>query len=133
MSKALYQAAKLKPEIRLAQALSEFCARLAEPRTREFKSLQTTLPPTPADVIRLTEEINRDGARNHKAWRPYATSMALFLERVQTLSRIGDFLLGSAQNMMASGVWAVIKITLGVCYALCYVRSTCDYRDVPMI
>ncbi|KAH8904984.1 hypothetical protein BR93DRAFT_759718 [Coniochaeta sp. PMI_546] len=113
MSNALFQAAKLKPEIRLAQALSEFCGSLAEPLAREFKLLQTTSPPSPADVVRLTEEINRDGSRAHRTWRPYATSMVLFLDKVQTLSRVGDFLLGSAQNIMASGIWAVIKITLG--------------------
>lgn len=115
MSKALGQAAKLKPEIRLAQALSEFCAGLGESRSREFKSLRTTSPPTPDDVVRLTEEVNRDGLRTHKAWRPYATNMALFLEKVQRLARIGDFLVGSSQNLIASGVWTAVKLTLGVC------------------
>ncbi|KAB5522074.1 hypothetical protein GE09DRAFT_500314 [Coniochaeta sp. 2T2.1] len=114
MSTALSQAATLKPEIRLAQALSEFCGSLAEPRAREFKSLQTTSPPTPTDVITLTEETNRHGARTHKAWWSYGTRMASFLDKVQSMSRIGDFLLGSAQNMMASGIWAAVKITLGV-------------------
>jgi hypothetical protein len=118
MSTAISQAAKLKPEIRLAQALSQFCADLDERRAREFKTLQTASPPCPDDVIRLTEEINRDGVRTHKAWRPHATSMALFLEKIQTLARIGDFLLGSSQNLTASGVWATVKITLGVCARL---------------
>lgn len=62
MSTALSQVAPLKAEIRLAQALSEFCAGLSESRAREFKSLQTTSPPGPDDVVRLTEEINRDGS-----------------------------------------------------------------------
>lgn len=114
MSKALSQAARLKPEIRLAQALSQFSASLPEPRVREFKLLQTKSPPDSHDIIRLTEEINRDGSRAHKSWRPYATSMSLFLERIQTLSRVGEFLVGSSQNLIASGVWATVKMTLGV-------------------
>ncbi|KAK1749810.1 hypothetical protein QBC47DRAFT_465375 [Echria macrotheca] len=114
MSKAVGQAAKLKAEIRLAQALSEFCARLSEPRSREFKTLRATSPPSPDDVVRLTEEVNRDGSRTHKAWRPYATKMALFLEKVQWLSRIGDVLLGSSQNWIASSVWTAVKVTLGI-------------------
>ena len=56
----------MKAEIRLAQALWEFCAGLGETRMREFGSLQTRLPPTPEDVVRLTEKINRDGLRLHK-------------------------------------------------------------------
>ena len=114
MSTAVSKAGKLKPEIRLAQALSEYCACLGEARAREFKSLRTTSPPTPQDVITLTEEINRDGSRKHRAWRPYATRTAMFLDKVQTLSRIGDFLVGSSQNLMASGIWAAVKITLGI-------------------
>ncbi|KAI8625500.1 hypothetical protein F5Y19DRAFT_479607 [Xylariaceae sp. FL1651] len=114
MSKALGQAAKLKPEIRLAQALSEFGASLEDARTREFRALQTRSPPNPEDVIRLTEEINRDGSRMHKAWRPYATRIVTFLEKIQVLSRVGDFLIGSSQNLIASGVWAAIKITLSM-------------------
>ncbi|KAK3331441.1 hypothetical protein B0H66DRAFT_97208 [Apodospora peruviana] len=114
MSTALSQAASLKPDIRLAQALSEFCASLNDARANEFKALRTRSPPTPADVIKLTEEINRDGSRAHKTWRPYATSMALFLDKVQTLSRIGDLLLGASQNLMATGIWAAVKVTLGI-------------------
>ena len=114
MSTAVSKAGNLKPEIRLAQALSEYCACLGESRAREFKSLRTTSPPTPQDVITLTEEINRDGSRKHRAWRPYATRTAMFLDKVQTLSRIGDFLVGSSQNLMASGIWATVKITLGI-------------------
>ncbi|KAM7219501.1 hypothetical protein V8F06_005056 [Rhypophila decipiens] len=114
MSTALSTAAKLKPEIRLAQALSEFCACLGEHRAREFKGQRTKSPPTPQDVIALTEEINRDGSRNHKAWMPYATRMAMFLDKIQTLSRLGDFMVASSQNLLASGIWATIKITLGI-------------------
>lgn len=39
------------------------------------------------------------------------TRTAMFLDKVQTLSRIEDFLVGSSQNLMASGIWATVKIT----------------------
>ncbi|KAM7198511.1 hypothetical protein V8F33_005017 [Rhypophila sp. PSN 637] len=99
MSTALSTTAKLKPGIRLAQAISEFCACLG----------RTKSPPTPQDVIALTEEINRDGSRNHKAWMLYATRMAMFLEKIQTLCRLGDFM-------------ATIKITLGIAISELFLR-----------
>lgn len=82
MSVALSQTARLKPEIRLAQALSQFAAKLDENRRVTFKNLQSQSPPTAADVIRLTEEVNRDGSRLHKAWRPYGTRLVGILERI---------------------------------------------------
>ncbi|KAK4213742.1 hypothetical protein QBC37DRAFT_422518 [Rhypophila decipiens] len=45
---------------------------------------------------------------------PYATRMAMFLDRIQTLSRLGDFMVASSQNLLASGIWATIKTTLGM-------------------
>jgi len=47
----------------------------------------------------LTEETDRDGSCAYKVWCRSATSMALFLEKVQALSRIGDFLRGSRPRL----------------------------------
>ena len=115
MSKALAQAAKLKPEIRLAQAISEFATSLEGPHRTTFKALQTQAAPKPVDVIKVTEEINRDGQRAHTAWKPYATRLVGILEKLQMISSIGDLLIGNSQNTMASGVWASVKISLSVC------------------
>ncbi|RSL49755.1 hypothetical protein CEP54_012262 [Fusarium duplospermum] len=113
LSSAVGFAAKLKPEIRLAQAISEFGASLntQNQRTR-FKNLQSQSPPSPDDIIRLTEEINRDGARAHRSWRPYGTRLVAILERMRQFAPIGDVLVGGSQNLIACGVWAVVRLSL---------------------
>lgn len=111
------QAGKLKPEIRLAQAVSEFGACLDGTRRATFKTLQTNSPPSPTEVIRLTEEINRDGARLHRSWQPHGTRLVGILERIQLFSAVGDVLVGGAQNMIASGVWAAVRMSLEVSLA----------------
>ncbi|RTE84485.1 hypothetical protein BHE90_000848 [Fusarium euwallaceae] len=113
ISSAVGFVAKLKPEIRLAQAISEFGASLntQNQRTR-FKNLQSQSPPDPDDIIRLTEEINRDGARAHRSWRPYGTRLVAILERMRQFAPIGDVLVGGSQNLIACGVWAVVRLSL---------------------
>lgn len=109
-------AAKLSPEIRLAQAISEFYASLGDDRNRQarFKNLQTRRSPDSVQIIKLTEEINRDGARQHRPWRPYATRLVMVLERIQQFAGVGDVLIGGTQNMLASGVWATVRTALEV-------------------
>ncbi|WAO93267.1 NACHT domain-containing protein [Fusarium falciforme] len=113
LSSAVGFAAKLKPEIRLAQAISEFNASLSNKNQRaRFKNLQSQSPPSPDDIIRLTEEINRDGARAHRSWRPYGTRLVAILERMRQFAPIGDVLVGGSQNLIACGVWAVVRLSL---------------------
>jgi len=62
MSKALAKAGSLSPEIRLAQAVSEFEADLSSEQKSAFRTLksQTLLAtPTTSDVMRLTAEVDR--------------------------------------------------------------------------
>ncbi|KAJ4137179.1 hypothetical protein NW768_002760 [Fusarium equiseti] len=105
--------ARLKPEIRLAQAISEFSASLQNKSQRaRFKNLHSQSPPSPDDIIRLTEEINRDGARAHRSWRPYGTRLIAILERMRQFAPIGDVMVGGSQNLIACGVWAVVRLSL---------------------
>jgi len=46
---------------------------------------------------------------------PLRHPMTLFLDKIQTLACVGDLLVGLSQNLIASGVWTVMKRTLGVC------------------
>ncbi|KAL2680451.1 hypothetical protein Neosp_008052 [[Neocosmospora] mangrovei] len=113
LSSAVGLAAKLKPEIRLSQVISEFNASLDNKNQRaRFKNLQSQSPPGPDDIIRLTEEINRDGARAHRSWRPYGTRLVAILERLRQFAPIGDVLIGGSQNLIACGVWAVVRLSL---------------------
>jgi hypothetical protein len=112
MEQAIAAAGKLKPEIRLAQAVSEFGASLASKHAVAFKNFQSQSRPVPLDAIRITEELNRDGARCHKGWKPFGTRLVKILERVQVFTSIGDVLIGGSQNLIACGVWAVVRVSL---------------------
>ena len=66
MSGILTTVSRLKPEIRLSQAVSEFEADLSNEqktsfRTYKFQSLNS--PPDLSDVMRLTAEIDRRASR----------------------------------------------------------------------
>lgn len=116
MSQALWQAAPLKPEIRLSQALSEFSLVLSPKRQVQFKVLKSHQPPSFSNVIELTNEIARDGIGKHRsAWVPkFSPRLQALLHRIQIFGQAGDILIGGSQNMIASGVWACVRLSLQV-------------------
>ena len=63
MATALAKAAPLKPEIRLAQAISEFEAALDDDQKPKFWEYRRDSPPVAADVVRLTSQIDMDEKR----------------------------------------------------------------------
>ncbi|KAK2054374.1 hypothetical protein LY76DRAFT_235466 [Colletotrichum caudatum] len=114
VSSALIATGTLGPEVRLAQAISEFSVSLRDDTHAHvrFKNLQTRTPPDGSEIIRLTEELNRDGARQHTSWSPLATRLVAVLERICQFAPIGDVLVGGAQNLLAAGVWAAVRLAL---------------------
>lgn len=116
MSKALVLAGQLKPEVRLGQSLSEFAQALDDKHRRRFTNLRANsmTTPTAADVIKVTEELNREGAKRHRVWRPFSTRLVAFLSRIQAFASIGDVIVGGSQNLIASGVWCAIRLCLEV-------------------
>ena len=127
MEQAIAAAGKLKPEIRLAQAVSEFGASLAPKHAVAFKNFQSQSRPVSQDAIRITEELNRDGARSHRGWKPFGTRLVKILERVQVFTSIGDVLIGGSQNMIACGVWAVVRVSLTVGWKLAHGSAETDF------
>lgn len=109
----------LSADLRLAQAVSEFAQALDDPTKQKFRLLQVDLAktaPSAADVIKLTEELNRDGSKRHASWRPAAGArVGGFLRRMQQFAAAGDVLIGGSQNLIASGVWASVRTMLEVC------------------
>ncbi|KAM7224587.1 hypothetical protein V8F06_000368 [Rhypophila decipiens] len=108
---------QLPAEVCLGQTISEFAQCLDIAGKQAFQKLQVQLtqtgPLSPADVIMLTEQLNREGARRHAAWRPAAgTRIGGFLRRIQQFAAFGDILIGGAQNLIASGVWATVRAML---------------------
>ncbi|KAK7957786.1 hypothetical protein PG988_012634, partial [Apiospora saccharicola] len=113
MSKALNQAAKLKAEIRLAQAVSEFEAGLQDGAKREFslsKNQTIASPPTIKGVMQLTAEI--DHTTRAAGSRCYGPRLMKTLECVQQFASIGDVVIGGSQNIVACGVWTIVRTTL---------------------
>lgn len=110
------QSGRLKPEVRLGVAVSEFAQTLDDDRKREFRKMQTAgTQLSGRDAIRVTEELNRDSERRHCTWRPYGTKCGKFLDRLQTLANIGDVMIGGSQNVIATSVWCAVRLSLQVC------------------
>jgi hypothetical protein len=109
MSVALANASRLKPEIRLAQAVSQFEADLSSKQKTTFctsRSQWRDSPPDSSDVMRLTAEIERNGRR---CFGPRLTN---FLQAVQQFAALGDIVVGGSQNIIACGVWSLVRMSL---------------------
>ncbi|KAG6368418.1 hypothetical protein INS49_002625 [Diaporthe citri] len=107
------QSGRLKPDVRLGVAVSEFAETLDEDRKREFQKMQTAgTQLSGRDAIRVTEELNRDSEWRHSACRPYGTKCGKFLDRLQTLANIGDVMIGGSQNVIATSIWCAVRLAL---------------------
>ncbi|EAW15613.1 NACHT domain protein [Aspergillus fischeri NRRL 181] len=109
MENPIANASKLKPEIRLVQALAGFKAVLStDRRARSDESIAAFKdhPPDANDVNRLTAEINRDIQQTTR--RCYGPRFVHVLQAVQQYASIGDVFIGGSQNLIASGVWAAM-------------------------
>ncbi|KAF7507921.1 hypothetical protein GJ744_009955 [Endocarpon pusillum] len=114
MSRALANASRLKPDIRLAQAVSQFEADLSSEQKNSFhtyRSQSLNSPPDPSDVMRLTAEIDCrvSGKVGGRCFGPRLTN---FLQGVQQFAALGDILVGGSQNLIACGVWSLVRMSL---------------------
>lgn len=111
MSTALAKAARLKADIRLAQAISEFKRDLTTDQKKVFSDCQEASqkhPPSIKDVMQLTAEIDlRQGGR--QCFGPRFTN---FLQGVQQFAALGDIIAGGSQNLIACGVWSLVRMSL---------------------
>ena len=102
--KATATAAPLKPEIKLAQALSEFEDILADDQKTKLRLYRGQSPPNPADVMRFTAEIDREAGRNRKSRQCVGTRLTNVPHGVQQFSTIVDFIVESSQSQIASAI-----------------------------
>lgn len=110
MAVALRRAAPLKPEIRLAQAMSEYESLLNDDQKATMRIYRSGQPPRPSDVMRLTAEIDRSHSRRKS--RCVGTRLTNILHCLQQFSAVVDTVVGGSQCLIASGIWAVFKLTL---------------------
>ncbi|OAL53394.1 ankyrin [Pyrenochaeta sp. DS3sAY3a] len=112
MSKAIAKASPLKPEIRLAQAVSQFEASLSDKQKTEFRDLKSrtlATAPCPNDVMLLTAEIDRQLSCNSRCVGPRFTN---FLQGVQQFAALADIVVGGSQNIVACSVWSLVRMSL---------------------
>ncbi|KAJ5637475.1 hypothetical protein N7490_007354 [Penicillium lividum] len=104
---------RLKPEIRLAQAISMFEADLPDNHKIAFQNEKVQMrgkPPGAQDVLRLTAEIDQLALGFKR--RCFGARMMNVLEAVQRFAAMGDIIVGGSQNLIACGVWAVLRSSL---------------------
>lgn len=89
LSKQLALSGRLKPEARLGLAISEFAQVLDSDRKNEFRSMQNTQDAqiSGRDIIKMTEEINREGARHHRKDNVFFVSIILIHGVLKTSSQ----------------------------------------------
>lgn len=85
MSNVLAKASRLKPEIRLAQAISQFEADLSNEQKVAFRTLKSQSllsTPSPSDVMRITAQMDRQMSRK-VGGRCFGPRFTNFLQGVQ--------------------------------------------------
>ncbi|OQE41884.1 hypothetical protein PENCOP_c004G07783 [Penicillium coprophilum] len=100
----------LKPEVKLGQAISEFVADLSTEQKARFNATRTQAlasPPTIQDVRIITAEIGR-----LPSGRFLGTRFINLIEAVQRFAALGDILIGGSQNIIACGVWSMVRLSL---------------------
>ncbi|KAK3344305.1 hypothetical protein B0T25DRAFT_522267 [Lasiosphaeria hispida] len=111
ISRFTVQVGTPKPEVRLARAINAFTLDLEKQDEAQFQILRRQSPPAAEGIINITEGLNR---RLNVTSKPYGTRLVQILEAVQLVSRAGDIVVGGAQGMTASGVWACVRFCLKV-------------------
>jgi len=115
MALVLSKVSTLKAELRLAQAISEFEKELATEQKAAFRTARnasTRAPPDYHDVMRVTEEIDRNAAALLNSRRCFGPRVTNVLHAVQQFAALGDVIIGGSQNILACGVWSLVRMTL---------------------
>jgi ankyrin repeat domain-containing protein 50 len=108
MALAFANAGKLKPELELAKAISEYEAILSDEDKAKLRTSKAGPPPDAIDVMRLTAEINKAS----RSGRCVGTRFTNVLNSIQLFAALGDIIIGGSQNLIACGVWALVRMTL---------------------
>ncbi|KAJ4245726.1 hypothetical protein NW762_013850 [Fusarium torreyae] len=111
------EASRLKPELRLAQAVSEFKAALTSEQKASFIASQNAAAsngPTVSDVMSLVADIEFRVTSRHGRVQGFGQRLAHILVAIQTFAALGDVVVGGSQNLIACGVWAAARMTVHV-------------------
>ncbi|KAJ5288755.1 hypothetical protein N7478_001785 [Penicillium angulare] len=110
LPRTLIPAPRLSAALRLAQAVSAYEADLTRDQKEEFNHHRLRAnekPPSIQDVMRLTADIDEQLSSKIRG-RCLGTRTTNFLQCVQQFTALGDLIVGGSQNLVASGVWALL-------------------------
>ncbi|CAO2657309.1 Nn.00g034350.m01.CDS01 [Neocucurbitaria sp. VM-36] len=114
MSLVVTHAPQLKPELRLAQAISEFEEELSGVQKDGYHVLRSRYlasAPDVKDVMALTALIDQALSGN-TGGRCFGPRYTKFLESVQQFAAVEDNILGLSQNLIARSVWSLVYMSL---------------------
>ncbi|KAF5640228.1 heterokaryon incompatibility protein het-E-1 [Fusarium sp. NRRL 25303] len=117
MALALREISGLKPDIRLAQAVSEFEGALTAEQKATFRASRAaalSTAPTMSDVMRLTAEMDLKATSKHGRIRCFGPRLTNMLQAIQQFAALGDIVVGGSQNLIACGVWSAARMTVHV-------------------
>jgi hypothetical protein len=129
MSSALAKASSLKADIRLAKAVSEFEADLTNEQKFTLRTLRTqslSATPSPSDVMQLTAEVDRQTVRKFSG-QCFGPRFTNFLQGDQQFAALGDVVVGGSQNLVACGVWSLVRMSL-----LVSIQVSCHCQSRPL-
>lgn len=112
MATALIRAAPLKPEIRLGQAISLFLKDLDTKQKSQFewhRDEALASPPGIEGVMRLIALINTRSSRDNSRIGPRLMKL---IQAVQHFAAMGDMVLGHSENILASSIWSLLRLSL---------------------
>ncbi|KAK4199138.1 hypothetical protein QBC40DRAFT_349716 [Triangularia verruculosa] len=105
-----------KAEARLKDALGHFERDLTLDQQKTFRTFRTQAdrsPPNISDVMQITAEIDQEVSKNNAfRGRCLGPRFTNFLESAQRFASIGDVILGGSQNLIACGVWSLVRFSL---------------------
>lgn len=114
LAKSLVTAAPLRPDVRLQRELVGFEACLGDEGRAVFDSLRKGGLPDATAIFRLTAEMDLNAGKKHRSWQSKGHRLTKALDAIHRMAPIGDIIIGGAQNLVASAVWAAVRFSLEV-------------------
>ena len=118
------------PGVALGHSLQHFRARIEGARLAQARDHLDPLPHAHAhhlphehtdllelrqellDLMRLTAEIDRRTSGKVGGGRCFGTRLTNVLQAIQQFASLGDIVVGGSQNIIACGVWSLVRMTL---------------------
>ncbi|KAI1175861.1 hypothetical protein F4777DRAFT_548900 [Nemania sp. FL0916] len=116
MSLILSSSIHSNPEARLSDAIAQFESVLSTEQRGAFlagRDLALDSRPQIRDVMGIAAEIDQQARKvGQSAQRCFGPRVTKALESIQQLVSVGDVLIGGSQNLIACGVWSLVRLSL---------------------